>query len=128
LVLVVLSTNTILAHPPGTITVKYDLSLQLLTVEVQHPVRDAAKHFVDKIEVSLNGKKVIEQKFMSQIDGKVQTGFYKLIDAEIGDTIEVVAGCNIAGKSKGTLEVTKPEPIKDEQGTKDLKEPEGGAE
>jgi desulfoferrodoxin (superoxide reductase-like protein) len=128
LMLVVLSGSTVLAHPPGSITLKYDLPLQLLTIEVQHPVKDAGKHFVDKVEVSLNGKKVIEQKFMSQTDGKVQTVFYKLIDAKVGDTIEVAAGCNIAGNSKGTLEVTKPKPVKEGEKTEEMKEAEGGTE
>jgi hypothetical protein len=47
--------------------------------------------------VEINGEKMIEQKFRSQIDCKVQRVKYIIIDVQTGDEIDVGEGCNISG-------------------------------
>jgi desulfoferrodoxin (superoxide reductase-like protein) len=113
------------AHPPSTTKVTFDLDSHMLTVMVEHGTRDAAKHYVDKIEVELNGDKVIEQKFNSQLDTKIQKAVYILADAKIGDEIKVAAHCNIAGKQKASIKVEKPAtPEKPNKETKEAKDSE----
>jgi hypothetical protein len=70
--------------------------------------------------VKLNGEEVIEQKFRSQADSHVQRAEYVIIDARLGDEIEVIAGCNISGRKKGSLIVEEkvkqdPEQTEDDQ-------------
>jgi desulfoferrodoxin (superoxide reductase-like protein) len=96
------------AHPPSATDIGFDLESHTLTVTVDHAVRDASKHYVDKIEVKLNGDKIIEQKFAAQVDGRIQEAFYLVADADVGDEIEVTAECNIAGKKTTAIKVEKP--------------------
>ena len=102
------------AHAPKGIEADFDIEENLLRLVVSHDTKDASKHFVDKIEVKLNGEKIIEQEFASQQDKAVQEVIYRIIDAGVGDKIEIVAGCNISGKKKATLTVEKPKPPKKE--------------
>lgn len=53
--------------------------------------------------VKLNGEEIIGQKFRSQGDSQIQRVEYTIIDARLGDEIEVVAGCSISGRKKATI-------------------------
>ena len=118
MLLVVLAVTGIAAsgfgHPPSAVTARFDTDESLLTVKVMHGVRDAAKHFVDEIEVEINGKKMIEQKFEGQTDLGVQEVVYKVIDAKVGDKIKITAGCNISGKK--SVEITVKKTVEEEKG------------
>lgn len=108
------------AHPPTTTDVTFDLESHMLTVMVEHGTRDAATHYINKIEVDLNGDKVIEQKFSAQLDAKIQKAVYMLADAKVGDEIKVTASCNISGRQKASIKVEKPaEPEKTDKEAKD---------
>ena len=96
----------VFAHPPKGLEVEYDTDSSILRVEIAHSVNDASKHYVNKVVVEVNGKKVIEQTFRKQIDGETQQVMYKIIDAAEGDKISVTAYCNISGKKKADLMVT----------------------
>lgn len=99
-------------HAPKALDLAFDVETHLLRVNVSHTVRDAGKHYVNKITVELNGKKIIEQQFRSQEDKERQEAVFKIIDAKVGDEITVTAVCNISGRKEATLEVVKPEPKK----------------
>lgn len=103
-----------LGHAPKDIAAGFDIEEHLLKVVVTHDTRDASKHFVDRIEIKLNGVNILEQQFASQQDKAVQEAVYRIIDAKVGDKIEVVAGCNISGRKKATVTVKKPKPPKEE--------------
>jgi len=96
------------AHPPKGLEMGYDFDSDILSVEIAHSVNDAAKHFINKVVVELNGKKIIEQTFRKQVDGETQQVMYKIIDAAEGDKIAVTAYCNISGKKKADLTITAP--------------------
>jgi hypothetical protein len=114
-ILVILgSVGLVFGHPPKKVDGEFDLESHLLKVVVSHDSKDAVKHFINEIEVKLNGKEIIEQEFGSQQDRSVQEVVYKIIDAKAGDKIEIVAGCNISGKKKAALTVEKPEPAEKE--------------
>jgi hypothetical protein len=95
------------SHPPSGVTARFDTDEHLLTVTVMHSVKDAAKHYVDEIEVDLNGKQMIKQQFNRQTDMKVQEVVYTVIDARVGDKIKVTADCNISGKKSVEITVEK---------------------
>ena len=94
-------------HPPSDVGLEFDPVEHLLVVTVNHGVKDAAKHYVNKITVELNGKGIITQEFKSQDNTDLLQVMYKIVDAKPGDTITVTAACNISGKRKGTLELPK---------------------
>lgn len=99
----------LMAHSPKTPELVYDADAGILNVSITHSVNDAAKHYVNKVVVELNGKKIIEQKFRSQTDEEEQQVVYSIIDAKEGDKISVTAFCNISGKKKSELIISAPE-------------------
>lgn len=109
LILALVLLTPLVAHPPSNIELEYDPETGILSVEVAHGVSDASKHYVNEVEVELNGVKLIEQSFRTQVDGEKQHAVYKVIDARVGDKFTVEAYCNISGKKKAQLEVTGPE-------------------
>ena len=64
-------------HAPGDLELAFDWDTHTLSVHVDHRVQDAGRHYVDKITVEVNGKKVIEQTFRSQVDEAHQEAFYR---------------------------------------------------
>lgn len=109
MVALVLLAVPLLAHSPKSLELDYDFETSVLNISVTHSVNDASKHYVYKVVVELNGKKIIEQKFRSQTDEEEQQMVYSIIDAKEGDKINVTAYCNISGKKKGELVITAPE-------------------
>ena len=108
ILLAVLIVLPLFAHPPKGLEVAYDYDSNILNVDIVHAVNDAGKHFINKVVVELNGKKIIEQTFRKQEDGEMQHAMYKIIDAAGGDKIAVTAYCNISGKKKADLIITVP--------------------
>lgn len=106
-ILAMLIASSVLAHPPKSLSLEYDSDSDILTVDVMHSVKDAAKHYVNKVVVKLNGRKIVEQTFKRQVDEEVQQVTYKVIDAVEGDKLTVTGYCNISGKKSAELIVTQ---------------------
>jgi len=107
--LAVLAAGSVWAHPPKDVKIEFDPESKMLMVTAPHDTKDATKHFIGAVEVELNGEKIIEQKFKSQVNADMQMAHYWINDAGAGDTLVVTAACNIAGKKKATFEIAKPE-------------------
>ncbi|MEO0094964.1 MAG: hypothetical protein ABIL66_03635 [candidate division WOR-3 bacterium] len=90
------------AHPPSDIVAEFDTTNKILQVTVQHPVRDAQKHYISKIEIELNGKQIIEQESSRQIDNITQKYLFIIPEAKMEDNISIEAYCSISGKKKLT--------------------------
>ena len=98
-------TSSALAHPPDVLDLYYCPNGKVLSIQAFHGSKSETDHYVNKITVELNGKKIIEQKFNSQFDREHQEAVFKIIDAKIGDKFKVTAHCNISGKVSDTLTV-----------------------
>jgi len=103
------------AHPASEIIAEFDLETHTLTIELPHSVKSADKHFIDEIEIKLNGDVIITQKFMSQTNEEMQKASYVIVDAKVSDEIEIKANCNKFGKKKETIEIEKPKPDNSEE-------------
>ena len=91
-----------LAHPPVSLDVAL-LPEGKLRIQVSHTVNDPAKHFINRVVITRDGKVLAEQSFVGQT-GK--TG----LEVEIpvtglskGQTIQVEADCNIFGSLKKSV-------------------------
>ncbi len=93
------------AHPPSGIDLKFDVGSSLLSVRIEHQVKDMTTHFVGKAVVMLNGEEIITQKMSRQMNNVEQGLIYKIIDAKPGDEIAVSATCSISGKKKASIKV-----------------------
>lgn len=116
--LILISVTGANAHSPRKVELEFDLEEMELEVKIEHQVTDVEKHFVNTVTVELNGEKIIEQKISEQEDLSSQVLEYRITDAGVGDTITVIAGCNISGKKKASLKIAPP-PEADGEGQKE---------
>ena len=86
------------AHPPSDIKLTYVPKTKILTAIIMHNVKDVKKHFIYKVDVSINGKEVISHAISQQDNLMTQTVSYLLPDAKPGDALSVEAYCNLSGK------------------------------
>ena len=86
------------AHPPSDIKITYDSKTKILTALIMHNVSDAKRHYINKVDVSLNGKEIISQAISRQDNNINQKVSYIIPDAKAGDKISVEGYCSISGK------------------------------
>lgn len=90
------------SHPAGKVILSVEGNI--LHVTVQHNVGNPQTHYINKIIVTLNEKKVITQLFFLQTDN-TQKVSYIIPSLKSGDTITVEASCNRGGIRKGNITV-----------------------
>ncbi len=86
------------AHPPSDIKITYDSKTKILTALITHNVSDIKKHYINKVDVGLNGKEIISHAISQQDNNISQTVSYLIPDAKVGDNLSVEAYCSISGK------------------------------
>lgn len=90
------------SHPASKVILSVEGNI--LHVTVQHNVGNPQTHYINKIIVTLNEKKIITQLFFLQTDN-TQKVSYIIPSLKSGDTITVEASCNRGGIRKGTITV-----------------------
>jgi uncharacterized membrane protein YozB (DUF420 family) len=93
------------AHPPEGLTVVLDEWLSVLTISIRHNVKDRSTHYIESVEVWVNGAEAAEKTYTSQPSGSF-TVRLKLDVAE-GDRVLVRATCNLNGTKEQELVVGK---------------------
>ena len=93
------------AHPPRNITLNYNDSDKILVIDIKHLSRDHARHYIKKIEVSLNGN---DPQIIFNRQQVRPNNFTKEIpyQATSSDIIAVKAYCSKGGKFEESLTVT----------------------
>lgn len=86
-----------MAHPPSEISISFSAETHQLEVNISHEVRDAGDHYIDELVIMINGREIIRQTCLSQMEKKKQRLSYVLPSAKTGDKIEVTARCNKYG-------------------------------
>ena len=99
--------STAYAHPPSDIKITFDTNTRILKAVITHNVSDVKKHFIDKVDVELNGKEIINHSISKQDNNTSQTVSYLIPDAKAGDILSVEGHCNISGKMKKEIKVAK---------------------
>ncbi|MCX7956738.1 MAG: hypothetical protein N2643_02440 [Endomicrobia bacterium] len=92
--------NIALSHPPSKINFDFDMDKKKVIVTVEHKVKEPTDHFIDKITLSLNGKKIIEQVSSLQINNDVQIYEYLIPELSENDKIIIWSNCNKFGSLK----------------------------
>lgn len=105
MILVLGLTINVFAHPPGNIEMNFNSSNQMIKVSISHSSKNNSEHFVNEVEIYLNGNLQIEQNFIMQTNAKSQYLHYMLPGAKSGDTIKLVAKCNKYGDLESELKV-----------------------
>lgn len=95
------------AHPPSDIQVSFDSTSKTLQAVILHSVNNPGNHYINKVDVGLNGKEIIEQTISKQDNNTSQTVRYYIPDAKEGDVLFVEGYCNVSGTLKKEMTVTK---------------------
>lgn len=100
-----LSVQNVFAHPPVRVDISYDAPTKTVTAVIVHPVADPKTHYIEKVDVSVNGKEIMDEKFTSQQNANSDTVTYKLKDVKPGDVVGIEGYCNIFGKKESTITI-----------------------
>jgi hypothetical protein len=93
------------AHPASDIKITFDPSTRMLLAVITHGVSNPASHYIDKVDVALNGNEIVGHVISKQDDNVGQTVSYLIPDAKKGDSISVGTHCNKSGNLKKELTV-----------------------
>jgi uncharacterized membrane protein YozB (DUF420 family) len=83
------------AHPAERMTILYNDRLDVLTVSIDHDVKDRRTHYINKIEVWMGNSQVLERTYTEQPRDNYNERFD--LHAEEGDLVKVKACCNQQG-------------------------------
>jgi hypothetical protein len=84
------------AHPPTGMTLSYNSSIQQLSVTITHSVGSDPSHYIQTVEIDVNGTPALTTPYNSQPD-PVSFTYQYTIPADTGATIQVTAICSISG-------------------------------
>ena len=98
-------TENAYAHPPSDIIITFDPETKILNAVIMHSVSNPHNHYINKVDIALNGQEIIEHKISRQDNNVSQTVSYLIPDAKAGDTLSVEAYCSISGKLKKEIKV-----------------------
>jgi len=93
------------AHPPSDIIITYDAANRILHAVIIHNVSNPANHYINKVDIGINGKEVIEHVISKQDNNTSQTVSYLIPDVKAGDKLSVEAYCSISGKLEKEIQV-----------------------
>lgn len=101
-----LPVQKILATPPVSITLSYDMKASSLHVEAAHPSFNVGLSYVRLMEISVNGQRV---KTLNYYQQNSPEKFWDdvLLKAKVGDVIKVDLYCTLGGTKSEELTVTK---------------------
>ncbi len=96
---------TLTAHAPSDMTLTYEPETNLLTVEIDHGVRDTDRHYIDNVKLTNEGKEVIIHNISRQENEKGITLIYRIPDIAAGSVLSVTATCNRIGRMTRSIEI-----------------------
>jgi len=96
---------TAFAHPPKVMDVSYDEQTSTLTINITHTTTNRTYHFINRIDILVNGRLAEEKTFGSQTSNTMQTYVTRLKNVRSGDSIQVKAYCNRRGQKTASITV-----------------------
>lgn len=93
------------AHPPSDIKITFDPGTKMVHAVIMHGVSNVLNHYINKVDVAINGKEVIEHQISRQDNFDSQTVSYLLPDIKDGDVVSVEGYCSISGTLKKEITV-----------------------
>ncbi|NLW19334.1 MAG: hypothetical protein GXY81_06565 [Candidatus Cloacimonetes bacterium] len=91
------------AHPADEIYASYKAASQTLEISFDHKVKDSKEHYIDHVEISLNGKTIITQTARTQNDNTGGSFIYKIPNLQKNDKLEITLTCNKGGKKSTVM-------------------------
>jgi uncharacterized membrane protein YozB (DUF420 family) len=91
------------AHPPEEMTIIFNDRMGILTVSINHDVKDRTTHYIEMIEVWIGNSQVVERTFTEQSRDSFNERF--TLNVNEGDEVTVKACCNIEGCIEETMTI-----------------------
>ncbi len=98
IVIVLLTAQTVSAHPPTNVHLSYDKYTKMLKIKISHAVTDPRSHYIEEVTVAVNGDIVLRHTLKMQDTDSSQFLQYTLPDVKPRDRIRVHAHCSSFGK------------------------------
>lgn len=98
-------TEDAFAHPPSDINITYTPETKMLKAIITHNVSNPKAHYINKVNVKLNGQEIIAHKLSRQDNNTEQTVSYLIPEAKAQDIIALEAYCNISGVLEKEIKV-----------------------
>ena len=89
-------TTGALAHPPSEIMISHDPEAEELMIEVTHSSGNPDDHYIERVEISINGDLAIVEVPAVENDPMLTVDVFDL-ELEDGDLVSVKAFCSRAG-------------------------------
>ncbi len=105
ILLLVLGLSLAFAHPAGVVKAVLDTETALLTVDFAHKVKDAADHYINSVEIKVNGKVAIVHSLSLQESVNGGSLVYKIPALKKGDKISVLTKCSKGGDKSANITV-----------------------
>lgn len=84
------------AHSPSSMSLSYNSSTQELSATITHSVGSDPSHYIQTVQINVNGTPTLTSPYGSQPD-PVSFTYQYTIAADTGATIQVTAICSISG-------------------------------
>lgn len=106
LVLLIFYPFQIKAHPPEDVILNYDLNNRTLVVNIAHITKSPDTHYINKVEITKNGKVFGTYNYRNQPTPSDFTMKYAVPAVE-GDNLELIATCTLYGSKAVKIIVKK---------------------
>jgi hypothetical protein len=94
------------ANAPKELVLSYDAAARTLTVRITHPSPAQSMHYVKTVEIKIDGKTLLSEKYTSQPTPDTFSYTYP-VEPDAGNALEVTASCNLFGSRTEKLNLPK---------------------
>ncbi len=91
------------ADPPKKVTLSY--SEGKLKIEALHPTKDSTSHYINQLDIKVDGKEVKVVKIDFQSSAKEEVYEIEIPEIKPGCEVEVKAHCNKFGAKSGSIKI-----------------------
>jgi hypothetical protein len=105
-ILLIVFTRPAAANAPKEVALSYDAAARTLTVQITHPSPAPSMHYVKYVEIKIDGKPLLSEKYTSQPAPATFSYTYP-VEPGAGNVLEVTASCNLFGSRTEKLDLPK---------------------
>ncbi|MDD5081424.1 MAG: hypothetical protein PHC58_05495 [Candidatus Omnitrophica bacterium] len=95
----------VFAHPPSKIDITFDKKTSTLKAVIYHSTSNPARHYINKVDIGINGKEVMSDNITNDADKMKQIVTYKMSQIKTGDVVSVEGYCSISGNRTASINI-----------------------
>lgn len=95
------------AHAPKKLMANYDTKTDILTLDINHSVKDVKDHYIDVVTISIGEEVIKEVTYSEQSSEATLHAEINGLKLEKGKSYDIKAKCNKMGAKTITLTITE---------------------